>query len=79
MGISLPADSREFMLIEDLYGSIEKIEKHIEFMANNRINIEFLRKQVDKIMEDIEKLKVLIEKLFIRTATKNDRNVIEHF
>ena len=45
------------MLIEDLYGSVEKIEKHIESMANNRINIEFLRKQVDKIMEDIEKLK----------------------
>ena len=54
---SLPADSEQFMLIEDLYGSVEKIEKHIESMANNRINIEFLRKQVDKIMEDIEKLK----------------------
>ena len=54
---SLPADSEQFMLIEDLYGSVEKIDKHIESMANNRINIEFLRKQVDKIMEDIEKLK----------------------
>ena len=45
------------MLIEDLYGSVEKIEKHIDSMMNNKINIEFLRKQVDKIMEDIEKLK----------------------
>tara|TARA_B100001057_G_scaffold394622_1_gene403850 strand:- start:628 stop:1083 length:456 start_codon:yes stop_codon:yes gene_type:complete len=54
---SLPADSEQFMLIEDLYGSVEKIEKHIESMANNRINIEFLQKQVEKIMTDIEKLK----------------------
>ena len=54
---SLPADSEQFMLIEDLYGSVEKIEKHIESMADNRINIDFLRKQVDKMMSDIEKLK----------------------
>ena len=54
---SLPADSEQFMLIEDLYGSVEKIEKHIESMADNRINIDFLRKQVEKMMTDIEKLK----------------------
>ena len=54
---SLPADSEQFMLIEDLYGSVEKIEKHIESMADNRFNIDFLRKQVDKMMADIEKLK----------------------
>ena len=54
---SLPADSEQFMLIEDLYGSVEKIEKHIESMADNRINIDFLRKQVDIMMADIEKLK----------------------
>ena len=54
---SLPADSEQFMLIEDLYGSVEKIDKHIESMANNRINIEFLQKQVEKMMIDIEKLK----------------------
>ena len=54
---SLPADSEQFMLIEDLYGSVEKIDKHIESMANNRINIEFLQKQVEKMMNDIEKLK----------------------
>ena len=54
---SLPADSEQVMLIEDLYGSVEKIEKHIESMADNRINIDFLRKQVDKLMADIEKLK----------------------
>ena len=54
---SLPADSEQFMLIEDLYGSVEKIDKHIESMADNKINIEFLQKQVEKMMEDIEKLK----------------------
>ena len=54
---SLPADSEQFMLIEYLYGSVEKIDKHIESMANNRINIEFLQKQVEKMMNDIEKLK----------------------
>ncbi len=54
---SLPADSEQYMLIEDLYGSVEKIEKHIESMMNNRINIEFLQKQVDKMLNDIEKLK----------------------
>ena len=54
---SLPADSEQFMLIEDLYGSVEKIEKHIESMADNKINIEFLQKQVEKMMVDIEKLK----------------------
>jgi len=54
---SLPADSEQYMLIEDLYGTVEKIEKHIESMMNNRINIEFLQKQVDKMLNDIEKLK----------------------
>jgi hypothetical protein len=54
---SLPADSEQFMLIEDLYGSVEKIDKHIESMADNKINIEFLQKQVEKMMVDIEKLK----------------------
>ena len=54
---SLPADSEQFMLIEDLYKSVEKIEKHLEDMKNNRINIEFLQKQKSKANEDIEKLK----------------------
>ena len=53
----LPADSEQYMLIEDLYGSVEKIEKHIENMMNNKINIEFLQQQVEKMLNDIEKLK----------------------
>ena len=54
---SLPADSEQFMMIEDLYKTTEKIEKHIDSMALNKVNIEFLRKQMDKLLEDIEKLK----------------------
>ena len=54
---SLPADSEQFMLIEDLYGSVEKIEKNLEQNMTNKVNIEFLQKQVEKMLEDIERLK----------------------
>ena len=54
---SLPADSEQFMMIEDLYKSEDKLNTHIENMALNKVNIEFLRKQMDKVLEDIEKLK----------------------
>ena len=54
---SLPADSEQFMMIEDLYKTTDKLNKHIESMALNRVNIEFLRKQMDKVSMDIEKLK----------------------
>ena len=54
---SLPADSEQFMLIEDLYGSVEKIEENLEQNMTNKVNIEFLQKQVEKMLHDIEKLK----------------------
>ena len=54
---SLPADSEQFMLIEDLYKTVEKMEEHIEGMMNNKINISFLQEQMKKAKEDIEKLK----------------------
>ena len=54
---SLPADSEQFMMIEDLYKTTEKLNKHIDAMSLNKVNIEFLRKQMDKVLEDIEKLK----------------------
>ena len=54
---SLPADSEQFMMLEDLYKTTDKINKHIESMMNNRINIEFLRGQMDKVLADIEALK----------------------
>jgi len=54
---ALPADSEQFMMIEDLYKTTDKLNSHIENMALNKVNIEFLRKQMDKVLEDIEKLK----------------------
>lgn len=54
---SLPADSEQFMLIEDLYKTVEKLEENIENMMNNKINIQFLQEQMKKAKEDIEKLK----------------------
>ena len=45
------------MLIEDLYKSVEKIEKNLEQNMTNKVNIEFLQKQVEKMSQDIEKLK----------------------
>ena len=54
---SLPADSEQFMMLEDLYKQVDKINKQLDSMMNNRINIEFLRGQMDKVLEDIEALK----------------------
>ena len=54
---SLPADSEQFMMIEDLYKTTDKLNTHIESMSLNKVNIEFLRKQMDKVLTDIEKLK----------------------
>ena len=54
---SLPADSEQFMMLEDIYKNLDRINKHLESMALNKVNIEFLRGQMDKALEDIEKLK----------------------
>jgi len=54
---SLPADSEQFMMLEDLYKQVDKINKQLESMMNNKINIEFLRGQMDKVLIDIEGLK----------------------
>ena len=54
---SLPADSEQFMLIEDLYKQVEKLQVQQEAGMHNKVNIEFLQKQVEKLLEDVEKLK----------------------
>ena len=54
---ALPADGEQFMLIEDLYKSVEKIEKNLEQNMTNKVNIERLQKDVEKMLSDIEKLK----------------------
>ena len=52
-----PIDQEQFMLIEDLYKTTEKLEKTQEQNMTNKVNIEFLRAQLDKALEDIEVLK----------------------
>ena len=54
---SLPADSEQFMLIEDLYKQVEKLQVAQEDGMHNKVNIEFLQKQVEKLLTDVEKLK----------------------
>ena len=54
---SLPADQEQFMMIEDLYKSVDRLNKAIEDGMHNKVNIEFLQKQVEKLIEDVEKLK----------------------
>ena len=54
---SLPADSEQYMMLEDLYKTTDRLNKHIESMALNKVNIEFIQKQMEKVLLDIEKLK----------------------
>jgi len=53
----LPVDQEQLMLLEDLYKTTEKIEKRIEDMMHNKVNIQFLQKQMEKALQDIEVLK----------------------
>ena len=50
-------DIEQFMLIEDLYKSVDRMQKHLDDMANNKVNIEFLKEQMEKAQSSIEKLK----------------------
>jgi len=50
-------DIEQFMLIEDLYKSFDRMQKHLDSMSNNEINIEFLKEQMEKAQQNIEKLK----------------------
>ena len=53
----LPTDQEQYMLIEDLYKTSEKLEITQEQNMTNKVNIEFLREQLDKALADIEDLK----------------------
>ena len=54
---SLPADSEQFMLIEELYKQTDKLEIRVDGMLHNEVNIEALNKAVEKLQSDVEKLK----------------------
>ena len=54
---SLPADSEQFMLIEELYKQTERVQKRVDSMLHNEVNISALEKAVIKLQSDVEKLK----------------------
>ena len=54
---SLPADSEQFMLIEELYKQTDKLQTRVDSMLHNEVNIEALTKAVNKLQSDVEKLK----------------------
>ena len=54
---SLPADSEQIMLIEELYKQTDKLETRVDSMLHNEVNISALTKAVEKLMSDVEKLK----------------------
>jgi hypothetical protein len=54
---SLPADSQQFMLIEELYKQTDKQQVRIDDMLHNDVNIQALEKAVEKLQSDVEKLK----------------------
>ena len=54
---SLPADSEQFMLIEELYKQVDKLQIRVDSMLHNEVGIKALDKAVDKLQKDVEKLK----------------------
>ena len=54
---SLPADSDQFMLIEELYKQVDKLQIRVDGMLHNEVNITALNKAVEKLQKDVEKLK----------------------
>ena len=53
----VPVDQEQHFLLEDLYKTVEKMEETQEMNMTNKVNIEFLKTQLDKALEDIEQLK----------------------
>ena len=53
----VPVAQEQLFLLEDLYKSVEKIEVRIENMMHNKVNIQFLQKQMEKALADIEVIK----------------------
>ena len=53
----LPTDQEQFMLIESLFGDVEKLITNQEQNMTNKINIEFLKSQLEKALKDVENLK----------------------
>ena len=53
----VPTDQEQHFLIEDLYKTVEKMEQTQEMNMTNKVNIEFLKQQLEKALSDVEDLK----------------------
>jgi len=51
-----PTDQEQFMLLESVFADVEKLIETQEQNMTNKVNIEFLKEQVKKLQEDVEKL-----------------------
>ena len=68
---SLPADSEQFMLIEDLYKQVEKLQQNIEMNMSNKLKIEFMEGQISKLLTDVEELKDENREIVYKNGTSN--------
>ena len=53
----VPTDQEQHFLLEDLYKTVEKLQSTQEMNMTNKVNIEFLKDQLEKALNDIEHLK----------------------
>ena len=68
---SLPADSEQYMLIEDLYKQVEKLQQNIEMNMSNKLKIEFMEGQISKLLADVEELKDKNREIVYKNGTSN--------
>ena len=68
---SLPADSEQYMLIEDLYKQVEKLQQNIEMNMSNKLKIEFMEGQIKKLLVDVEELKDANREIVYKNGTSN--------
>jgi len=68
---SLPADSEQFMLIEDLYKQVEKLQQNIEMNMSNKLKIEFMEGQIAKLLADVEELKDANREIVYKNGTSH--------
>ena len=68
---SLPADSEQYMLIEDLYKQVEKLQQNIEMNMSNKLKIEFMEGQISKLLTDVEALKDANREIVYQNGTSH--------
>ena len=68
---SLPADSEQYMLIEDLYKQVEKLQENIEMNMSNKLKIEFMEGQIAKLLTDVEELKDANREIVYKNGTSH--------